>query len=266
MMRRKETAMTEKLTTHTTHKEEEISVTDSTNHDADKENEALMTDPTGNRALLTSSTTVFKVGLGETALAAIGSVGIKASGFANSPSIGITAEGGEMSVLAETDSGEAIVARARTHFGTAVTAAGGDVCVNVSTAAGNGSMAIKAVNNGDGGLGVSATGGSIGVKAEATSGTGVWAIGKVNGIVADGHTGVAANANRAKGSLGVGIMAVGDEAVVARGTTIGVDATADGTAVAGVSDSQYGGFFSGGRAPIRLFRRRPWVLRRPVTT
>jgi len=63
---------------------------------------------------------------------------------------------------------------------------------------------------------------------------------------------IVAQADSKAGTWTSGILAIGDEGVVARGTTIGVDASANGTAAAGVSNSEVGGYFAGKEAPIRL--------------
>jgi len=101
-----------------------------------------------------------------------------------------------------------------------------------------------------GGVGVSGfsqTGTAI--EAETNFGT---AIKASTGTFGGTGTAIVAQANRTAGTWAAGVVALGDEAVVARGTTMGVDATANGTAVAGVSHNEVGGFFAGKEAPIRL--------------
>jgi hypothetical protein len=105
--------------------------------------------------------------------------------------------------------------------------------------------------------------GSIGVVADRVE-TGVNATGVktgVRGFSNNGHgveaqsshgNALVAQANTQAGTFVAGVQAIGDEAVVARGTTIGLDVTANGSAVAAVSNNGVGGDFSGKEAPIRL--------------
>jgi hypothetical protein len=64
-------------------------------------------------------------------------------------------------------------------------------------------------------------------------------------------TAVIAQANNTAGSWTSGVLAIGDEAVVARGTTFGVDSTGNDTGVS-ASGGVYGGSFSGKTAPVWL--------------
>jgi hypothetical protein len=122
---------------------------------------------------------------------------------------------------------------------------------------------LKADANDVYGVGVQASGTLIGVQASGKTDA-VTAVGDKKGVYAHSTNGLAVDAssvngdgltaegNRTAGSWKHGVLALGDEAVVARGTTMGVDATANGTAVAGVSNNEVGGYFAGKEAPIRL--------------
>ena len=263
--------MTEKLTTHTPHKkEEETYVTDSTNHDTNKEKETPLTDPTGHREARSSDPTVFQVGIPYMAIIAIGSTGIKASGYENQAGVGVEAIGGTFGVLAESKSGRAI--RAWSPHGTPVEAEGGDVGVDASATEGGG-KAIKAVSTGFNSTGVFAkglyagveaeggtvgvvargptavfaTGASIGVRATVTkSGTGVF------GTSVDG-TGVAGSGS---GQFGVGVSCSGTlnglQASSPNGNGVYASANGKGVGVIANSDDGLGGEFHEGKAPIRL--------------
>ena len=80
-----------------------------------------------------------------------------------------------------------------------------------------------------------AGGSGAGVRAKSTSGSAV-----------------VAQANTKAGTFAAGVRAIGDEGVVARGTTIGLDVTATGPAINAASSNGVGGDFSGAVAPIRL--------------
>ena len=95
------------------------------------------------------------------------------------------------------------------------------------------------------GVAVAATGEKVGVSSTSND-VAVRAQGK--------NYGVFATANTTANSFASGVLAQADEAVVARGTTLGVDATAVDTAVAGVASQGVGGLFGGKEAPIRMFK------------
>jgi hypothetical protein len=90
------------------------------------------------------------------------------------------------------------------------------------------------------------------VEAESDFGTALKATS--NGASSSKGNAVVAEANTQAGTFAAGVQASGDEAVVARGTSLGVDASANGTAVAGVSNTEVGGLFGGKEAPIRMFK------------
>jgi hypothetical protein len=95
------------------------------------------------------------------------------------------------------------------------------------------------------------------IHALTTNGTGVLAKASGSGTAIQASsangTAISGQANRTAGTFAAGVFASGDEAVVARGTTSGIDATAKGTAVSGISDNEVGGLFGGKEAPIRMF-------------
>jgi hypothetical protein len=134
---------------------------------------------------------------------------------------------------------------------TGVAAVGGDTGVHADGA----QYAVKATTVS--GTGVSATT-SSGTGVEATSTTGTALAAKTTSgtaITADSLHGnaVSAHGDTAAGTFGAGVQASGDVAVVARGTTVGIDATANGTAVSGYAD-KVGGEFAGKEAPIRMIK------------
>jgi hypothetical protein len=100
-------------------------------------------------------------------------------------------------------------------------------------------QAVYAEGFGDDARGLRAEAWKMALEARSTSTTG------------DG-TAIRAEGGKKAGGFGAGVLAIGDEAVVARGTSFGIDATGSDTAVAGVSDKGIGGFFAGKQAPIRL--------------
>jgi len=85
------------------------------------------------------------------------------------------------------------------------------------------------------GTAVVASAQGVAVKATSVSGSAVFAQG-----------------NLTAGSFGAGVLAQGDEAVIARGVSRGVEASAKGDAVSAISDNGVGGFFAGKEAPIRM--------------
>jgi hypothetical protein len=101
-----------------------------------------------------------------------------------------------------------------------------------------------------------------GATIEGKTGTGLLVRGHTEGVVAFAGTrgvfaagsqqGVVATGNTTDGSFGTGLLAEGDEAVVARGVTRGVETTAKGDAVSAISSEAVGGFFAGKEAPIRM--------------
>jgi hypothetical protein len=115
---------------------------------------------------------------------------------------------------------------------------------------GGGTIGVAGVvsNNGVGVQGISQSG--TAVEAKTNFGTALTATS--TGASGGEGNAVVAQANQTAGTFAAGVQASGDEAVVARGTTLGIDASARGTAVAGVSDNDVGGFFGGKEAPIRM--------------
>jgi hypothetical protein len=190
--------------------------------------------------------TTFIAGLGQTAVTAVGPVGIEAvGGF-----VGVSAHSdGLVAVRADSDRGTGLEARVREN-GTAVSASA------------DSGFAVKATSNttavqGIGGrIGVSASG-QTAVSAEGTQ-VGVRAKGVSTAVEAkststtDDGTAIRAEGGKKANGFGSGVLAIGDEAVVARGTTIGVDATGSNTGVAGIASEGVGGLFAGKEAPIRM--------------
>jgi hypothetical protein len=131
---------------------------------------------------------------------------------------------------AESKNGPAV--DAHSSNGRAVTAISDSVTIREALYARGEVAGAKVVaNNGDG--------------LVAEGNTGVYSVGKEFGVVARSST--------TAGSFAAGVQAVGDEAVVARGVTRGVEASAKGTAVSGTSDNEVGGFFAGKEAPIWMY-------------
>ena len=154
----------------------------------------------------------------------------------------------------------AIQADNNTNLGVAIEANGGNDAVVAHAYQGH---ALRATSDSE--SAVSAVGKNAGADLEGKNGYGALARGTTLGVIGQGPTGVeglsttasgdgvAGYGNTQAGTFGTGVLGQGDEGVVARGTTIGVDASANGTAVAGISNSEYGGLFGGKQAPIRLF-------------
>jgi hypothetical protein len=153
----------------------------------------------------------------------------------------------------------AIQADNYTGLGAAVEANGGNDAVVAHASQGH---ALRA--NSDSDTAIYSVGKNTGADLEGQNGYGVSGRGTTQGVIGQGPTGVEGDSttsggsgvtghgNTPAGTFGTGVIAQGDEGVVARGTTIGVDASANGTAVAGISNNEYGGFFGGKQAPIRL--------------
>jgi hypothetical protein len=100
-------------------------------------------------------------------------------------------------------------------------------------------QAIYAEGFGDDARGLRAEAWKLALEAKSTSTT-------------DDGTAIRAEGGKKASGFGAGILAIGDEAVVARGTTFGVDATGSDTGVAGIASEGVGGVFGGKEAPIRM--------------
>jgi hypothetical protein len=145
----------------------------------------------------------------------------------------------------------------------------GNVALKAETSGGDavdaqsqGGRAIRAVTKSTSAEALLAIGEVQGATIEGKTGTGLLVRGQTEGVVAFAGTrgvfasgsqqGVFAKGDTTAGSFGTGVLAQGDEGVIARGTTVGVEASAKGTAVSGISDNGVGGFFAGKEAPIRM--------------
>jgi hypothetical protein len=163
-----------------------------------------------------------------------GATGIHAHGSAT----GVEADGSDRGLKATSDQHVAVEG-AGTTIGVLGNATQGIGVDGFGTQAG----VSGGSSSGPGVTGTSSTG--PGVLAQSTSGPGVQA-------QSTSGNAVLAQANTQAGTFAAGVQASGDEAVVARGNTVGLDAFANGTGVAGFSNNEVGGDFAGKEAPIRL--------------
>jgi len=119
-----------------------------------------------------------------------------------------------------------------------------------------GPTAVRAQTFGPGDA-VQASSDGTSVRATSRNAAGVVASSlNADGIDASSTNGAAAvfaQGNATAGSFGAGVVASGDEALVARGVTLGLDVSAKNTAIGAASTNGIGLDVSGKEAPIRLF-------------
>jgi len=205
-----------------------------------------------------SGTSYFSNQTLETAIdAASYGVAIMAHGYSGGTAVLATGDPG-INAVADPYVAQSQAIQANSEDGTTIYARGVKTVIDAHSSQGRAILTegpqggIEAKSGNTAGL-TSGAGPGVAVSATGEK-TGLSSVGDV-GVRAQGKTyGVLANADTTANSFAAGVQAKADEAVVARGTNIGVDATAIDTAVAGVASQGVGGLFGGKEAPIRMFK------------